>query len=109
MPFVNESLEFEDNGLNLRTSVKKIIRGTVSVNPASITNAESLETAVIISGVLLGDEVLFFIPASLETGLIFSGSRVSADDTVQLRLSNHSAAPVNGAALTWTYLWYKLS
>jgi hypothetical protein len=89
--------------------IKKIKYGSVSVDPASITNATSLETPVTITGVAVGDVVMFFVPASLETGLVLSGSRVSAANTVQLRLSCIAAAPVDGANRTWEFLWFDLT
>ncbi len=105
---------FQDEALSFRvfdsnTRIKGIHRGTVSIDPASIAADESDETAVTISGVAVGDEVTFFTPASLETGLAFSGSRVSAANTVQHRLSNVTEGAVNGAALTWSYIWFDLT
>lgn len=91
------------------TIVKKIQYGTVAVDPASITNAQSAETAVTITGIAVGDVVMFFPPASLETGLVFSGARVSGANTAQLRLSCHAAAPVDGASRTWEFLWVDLT
>ena len=42
---------------------------------------------------------------TLEDGLVFSGGVVpTADDTISLRLCNFSAAPIDGAARTWSYL-----
>lgn len=90
-------------------TVKRIQNGTVTVDPASITNATSLETAVTITGVAAGDIVIFEPPVSLETGLVYGGVRVSAADTVQLRLSCIAAAPVDGASRTWRYVWFDLT
>ena len=91
------------------TDIKAIHVGTVSVDPADLATAVSAETAVTIPGLEVGDVIEFYIPASLETGLAFSGGRVSAIDTAQLRLSNVSAGSVNGIARTWTYKWYDLT
>lgn len=77
--------------------------GTISVNPASIATLTSAETAVTISGAAVGDIVIMNVPASLETGLAYGGARVSAADTVQVRLSNMTAGPVDGTARDWTY------
>jgi hypothetical protein len=84
-------------------AITYIAYGTISVNPASITTLASAETAVTITGAAVGDIVIMNVPASLETGLIFSGARVSAADTVQVRLSNMTAGSVDGAARDWTY------
>lgn len=82
----------------------KVITGTVSVNPASVAAATCAETSVTISGALVGDVIVMSPPASLEAGLCASGARVSAADTVQVRLCNVTAGAVDGAALTWSYV-----
>lgn len=91
---------------NLR--LNKIRFLSVAVDPASITNATSAETAVTLKGVNVGDMVFACPPASLETGLVYSGCRVSAADTIQLRLSCIAAAPVDGASRTWQFLIFGL-
>lgn len=87
--------------------VKKVQSGTVSVDPANAGAAGAFETAVTITGVQVGDIVVFEPPSALEANLVYSGARVSADDTVQLRLG--ALASVNGANLSWRYLWYDLT
>jgi len=85
-----------------------IADGTVAVDPASISATSSAETSVTIAGVAAGDIVMFNVPASLETGLVFSGARVSAADTVQLRLTNVTAISVDGASRTWSYIVFRV-
>ena len=109
MPFVNEALEFRDRGLTLQTSIKKIIRGTVSLDPADLATITSAENAVTISGLAVGDEIFFSVPASLNLGLAFSGSRISAADTAQIRLTNVTAGSINDTARTWSYIWFDLT
>ena len=75
----------------------------VAVDPASITNATSAETDVTVPGVTTRDMVIANVPASLETGLVFSGVRVKSDNTLALRLSCIAAAPVDGASRTWRF------
>lgn len=77
--------------------------GTVTVDPASLATLSSSETSVAISGAATGDIVIMNPPASLETGLTFSGARVSAADTVLVRLTNVTAGSVDGASRSWTY------
>lgn len=94
------------NGFKITQSGQAITyvkSGTVSVNPASLATLASSETSVTISGAAVGDIVIMNVPASLETGLAFSGARVSATDTVLVRLTNVTAGSVDGAALNWTY------
>jgi len=94
------------NGFTPGTSavaLTQIMKGTVAVDPASITAQESAETSVTITGAATGDVVIMNPPASLETGLAFSGARVSAADTVQVRLTNVTGGAVDGTSRTWTY------
>lgn len=80
-----------------------IASGSVAVDPASIAALTSAETQVTITGAAVGDIVVMNIPASLETGLIYSGVRVSAANTVQIRISNMTAAGVDGISRSWGY------
>lgn len=90
-------------------SITYIKQGTVSVNPASLDTLASSETSVTISGAAVGDIVIMNVPASLETGLAFSGARVSATDTVLVRLTNVTAGSVDGAALNWSYTLIRIA
>ena len=81
---------------------------SVSVNPASLNANSSAETAVTVPCDFT-DLILVQVPASLEAGLAYSGVRVSAANTVQLRLSNVTASPVDGAARTWTFVVIKVA
>lgn len=87
----------------------KTLSGTVTVDPGSITTLESLETAVTIPGAEVGDLILFNVPASLETGIVYSGARISAANTAQLRLSNITGGSVDPASRTWTYVLIDLT
>lgn len=84
------------------TVIKSIKTGTIDCDPANAAAAGAFETSLTISGVAAGDIVIFEPPASLEANLVYSGARVSAADTVQLRLA--ALAAVNGASRTWRYI-----
>lgn len=85
-------------------SVTYVLQGSVTVDPANLAANSSAETELTISGAAVGDMIIFNVPASLEAGLAFSGARVSAADTVQLRLSNVTGSGVDGASRSWSYL-----
>jgi len=106
--FTGESINFANTDLGTN-SIKGIYVVSKAVDPASITNATSAETSVNIPGVNVGDIVIVNVPASLETGLVFSGVRVSAANTIALRLSCIAADPVDGASRTWVFKIFKLS
>lgn len=94
---------------NNNKAVTYMDAGTVSVDPASLATLSSSETQVTISGAAVGDIIVMSPPASLETGLIFSGARVSAANTVQVRLSNMTAGSIDGAARTWSYFIIRMA
>lgn len=101
------------NGLKLADADNQALTfiksGTVAVDPASIATLESAETSVTISGAAVGDILIMNVPASLETGLAYSGCRISAADTAQVRLTNVTAGPVDGASRTWTYTLIRIA
>lgn len=105
----NTKLPFRNEETNLDTTVVKVCQFSVAIDPASITNATSAETLVTVNGVSVGDFIEANVPASLETGLAFSGVRVSAANQIAVRLSCVAAAPVDGASRTWSFLWYDLT
>lgn len=90
------------------TTITKILKGTVSVDPGSIAAGASADVAVTITGAATGDVVVMNPPAAgLTADLLIAGVRVSAADTVSIRLSNQSAAPIDELAGTWSYLIIK--
>lgn len=91
------------------TKVKRVTRGTVAVDPASVSANSRGTTSVTITGVKTGDLVIMVPPSALEAGLVSSGSPVTADDTVSLMLNNVTASPVDGTSRTWEYLWIQMA
>lgn len=95
--------------LGAGSAVKAISAGTVTVDPASLGTNASAETAVTIAGVAVGDVVIFTHPSGLDSGISYDAGRVSAADTVQLRLTNTTAGSVDVASADWAYLWIDLT
>lgn len=91
------------------TLVAKIAYGTVAVAPGTVAGSASAETAINIPGAAAGDIVMMGVPASLEAALAFSGVRVSAAGSAQVRVTNVGTASVVGASRTWEYLWFDLT
>lgn len=104
-----ETLTWRDYETQTNLHLFKMKRIDVAVDPASIAANASAETAVTILGLQVGDFVVANVPASLETGLAFSGCRVSAADTLQLRLTNATGSGVDGASRTWQFLVFDLT
>jgi parallel beta-helix repeat protein len=85
------------NGLDLFNPLPTT---TAVLNFASIAAGGSSEMTVTVLGSIAGDLVHIGPPASLEAGLI-ANARVSATDTVTIRLANITASPIDPASATW--------
>lgn len=90
------------------TTVKKIVKGTGSVDLASIAAGETGSGTFTVTGAAVGDVVVVNPPA-LTTGLAFAGAAVTGADTVTVYAVNASAAPIDEAAATFTYLWFDVT
>lgn len=91
------------------TKLKKVVYGTVTVDPASLAAGAIANTAVTITGVKVGDIVRLTPPSTLEAGLVPIGSPVTGNDTVSLRLYNPTGGVVDGASKTWEYVWFQMA
>lgn len=87
------------------SKIKKIKKGSVTVNPASIAAGAVGETTVTITGVQVGDLVQLIPPTTLEAGLVIGQPFVSAADTVKFRMINGTGGAVDAASGSWTYVW----
>jgi len=90
----------------MATHYSAFTSGSVTVNPDSIANAVRGSIAVTITGIAAGDLLVLEPPDDLEVGLAYAGHRITSTSTVTIYLANVSAAPVNGAALSWRYTWW---
>lgn len=89
--------------------VTKLVNGAVVVDPASIAAATTGETDVTITGAEVGDVVLMEPPSTLNAGIVAqSVCRVSAADTIKLRLGNLTAGAIDVLSATWRYTLIKL-
>lgn len=87
------------------TTINTIVRGTVAIDPASIASAAVGETSVTITGATVGDTVVLSPPtAGLTAGLGLLDARVSAANTVKVRIANLSGGSVDEPSGTWTYM-----
>jgi len=82
-----------------------LIKGTVTVDLASVATLATTEKTLTITGAVAGDSVILNAPAAgLTAGMVICDARVSAADTVKLRVFNGSAGTVDEASGTWEYL-----
>lgn len=99
---------FDDATAVVQQVCAGIIFGEVSVNPASLaTNVENQTQVALPAGTAKAGSLVFVMPPSdgtLEAGLVPLGARISADDTLQIKIRNVTAGTIDGAAKTWTFL-----
>jgi hypothetical protein len=94
-------------GLNIGSGsdVTKITKAVVSIDPPSIAAGAVADVAVTVTGAVVGDSVVVNPPtAGLTAGLLVCQARVSAANTVTVRLHNASAGVIDEAAANWAVL-----
>jgi hypothetical protein len=86
------------------TAITKILKGTVTVNPASINaNTVSSQTFTL-TGATSGDSLILNVPAAdLTAGLAMYQSFVSAANTITIVFENTTGAPIDEESASWTY------
>lgn len=78
----------------------RILSTTASLNFGLIGAGSVGVQTVTLTGAVANDAVMLGPPAALESGLISAG-RVSASDTISIRLFNGTAAGIDPVAATW--------
>lgn len=79
--------------------------GTFTLDPASIAAASKGSEAVTIDGVAVGDMVIVQ-PEDLEVGVVVTGAKVTAEDTVTVYINNtyDASTAVNGGSKTYNII-----
>jgi hypothetical protein len=80
-------------------TITKLLQAALNFDPASINAGVTATQAVTVSGAAVGDHVIISVPDLNTDGIAFAG-RVTAANTVTLRLTNYSGGAINLAALT---------
>ena len=84
--------------------------GTVAVDPASVAAGAVTETTVTLVGVAVGDFVMLRPNATgLTAGLVVGDSRVTAADTVKVRIINGSGGTIDEASSNWHFFWWDVT
>jgi hypothetical protein len=81
-------------------TITKVLSGSASLNFGSISAVSQADLTITVTGAAVGDEVIMALPAAPAAGLVFNAF-VSAANTVTIRASNITAAPVDPAAATY--------
>lgn len=85
------------------TDIQRILKGTFTLDPASIADQAQAEQTVTISGLTTADVVILQPPAAFEACIV-GQARVSAADTVKFVLGNLSGGAIDAASATWQYV-----
>ena len=85
-----------------------VATGTASVNFDEVAAGETGSKTFTLTGAAAGDIVVINVPV-LTTGLTFAGAAVTAANTVTVYVVNSSAAAIDQAAATFSYLWFDLT
>lgn len=91
-----------DNGFVVGSgaTVSKLLSASAALDFGSISAAAQADLTITVTGAAAGDEVILALPAAPAAGIVFNAF-VSAANTVTVRASNISAAPVNPASATY--------
>jgi hypothetical protein len=81
-------------------TITKVLSASASLDFGSIGAAAQAGLTITVTGAAVGDEVIVALPAAPAAGLVFNAF-VSATDTVTIRASNITAAPVDPAAASY--------
>lgn len=85
------------------TAITKILTGSASLNFPSISAASQADLTITVTGAAVNDEVVLGLPAAPTAGITFNAF-VSAANTVTIRATNVTAAPVDPAAATYSVI-----
>ena len=89
----------------VRSDIAGIQAYSVTYDPASLATVTARDDAVTVPGVLSTDYVVAVIPpATLNGGMHVLTARVTAANTVTVRLYNSTAGAVDVASGTWIFL-----
>ena len=81
-----------------------VISGTVSIDPPSIAAGATANVDVTVTGLTTSHKVIVLCQEDLEHGLVCIGAYVPAADALRVRVTNWTAAAIDGVARTWAYL-----
>lgn len=76
------------------------VASDVTIDPASVTNATTLDVTATVKGLRKGYPVVCWAE-SLTANISMSNAHCSATDTLKFRLLNPTAAPINPASQTF--------
>lgn len=89
----------------VRSDFGGIFTQAVTYDPASLATLTIVDNAITVPGVLSTDWVVAVVPpATLNAGLSVQSARVTANNTVSVRMYNSTAGALDAASGTWTFI-----
>lgn len=86
------------------TTITKILKGTVTVNPASLNATTAATTTATLTGAVVGDSLIVAPPAAgLTAGVFITAAWVSAADEIKISLYNSTGGAIDEASASWVY------
>lgn len=89
-------------------TLTKIRAATATLDFPSISAVSQSDLTITVTGAAVGDEVVLALPAAPAAGIVFN-AYVSAANTVTVRASNITAAPVDPASASYSVLVFGAS
>lgn len=87
------------------TAITKIVKGAVTINPASINATTFSSQTFALTGASVGDSLILNPPAAgLTSGLMVCQAFVSSADTITISFYNSSGAPIDESSASWNYV-----
>lgn len=99
-PTSGAQLQTPSLSINGGTTLAGYLSNTATLDFGSISSASQAELTITVTGAAAGDTVSLGPPSGIESGLISDG-RVSASNTVTVRLANITGSPIDPASATW--------
>lgn len=90
------------------TVVKTVKYGSAALDLAEILAGAGGFGTITITGAAVGDIVVINNPI-FDVGLAVTGYRVTGANTLQINVTNFTAAPINAGSVTVEYLWFDLT
>ena len=97
----------DTDGVWVAAATQGNLSATAALDFASIAAAASADLTITVAGAAVNDAVSLGLPAAPAAGLLFNAF-VSAANTVTVRASNITAAPVDAASATYRATVHKL-
>lgn len=93
--------------LNNGSPILKTLAATATLDFPSVAAAGTQTLTVSCPGASTGDVVAMGLPGTVNAGIVFD-ARVSAADTITVRASNITAAPIDPASATYEFVVFKI-